>query len=103
MEFLLKRRDGRDIAQKNRYCPVQNGMYGQPTYNPTSQTAQQNVWASDVFCILYQLLRTWTETHTVQIFRNDTQIFFHFDMLSIQTPLLSRKHISVFDLISWAW
>ena len=29
MAFLLKRRDGRDIAKK-RYCPVQNGTYGQP-------------------------------------------------------------------------
>jgi hypothetical protein len=29
MAFLLKRRDGRDIA-KERYCPVQNGTYGQP-------------------------------------------------------------------------
>jgi hypothetical protein len=29
MEFLLKRRDGRDITKK-RYCPVQNGTYGQP-------------------------------------------------------------------------
>jgi hypothetical protein len=31
MAFLLKRRDGRDIA-KNRYCPVQNGTDGQPSY-----------------------------------------------------------------------
>jgi hypothetical protein len=30
MAFLLKRRDGRDIAKKKRYCPVQNGTYGQP-------------------------------------------------------------------------
>jgi hypothetical protein len=28
MAFLLKGRDGRDIAKK-RYCPVQNGTYGQ--------------------------------------------------------------------------
>jgi hypothetical protein len=31
MAFLLKRRDGRDIAKK-RYCPVQNGTYGQPNH-----------------------------------------------------------------------
>jgi hypothetical protein len=30
MAFLLKRRDGWDIAKKKRYCPVQNGTYGQP-------------------------------------------------------------------------
>jgi hypothetical protein len=30
MAFLLKWRDDRDIA-KTRYCPVQNGTYGQPT------------------------------------------------------------------------
>jgi hypothetical protein len=33
MVFLLKWRDGRDLAKK-RYCPVQNGTYGQPTYRP---------------------------------------------------------------------
>jgi hypothetical protein len=27
--ILLKRRDGREIWKK-RYCPVQNGTYGQP-------------------------------------------------------------------------
>jgi hypothetical protein len=31
MAFLLKRRDGRDIAKK-LYCSVQNGTYGQPNY-----------------------------------------------------------------------
>jgi hypothetical protein len=34
MTFLLKRRDGRDIAKK-RYCPVQNGTYGQPINEST--------------------------------------------------------------------
>jgi hypothetical protein len=34
MAFLLKRRDGRDIAKK-RYCPVQNGTYGQPMFRIT--------------------------------------------------------------------
>jgi hypothetical protein len=31
MAFLLKRQDGLDIA-KQRYCPVQNETYGQPTH-----------------------------------------------------------------------
>jgi hypothetical protein len=33
MAYLLKRRDGWDIAKK-RHCPVQNGAYGQPSTGP---------------------------------------------------------------------
>jgi hypothetical protein len=33
MAFLLKRQDGQEIAKKkNRYCPIQNGTYGQPMH-----------------------------------------------------------------------
>jgi hypothetical protein len=41
MAFLLKRRDGRDIA-KNRYCPVQNGTYGQPINNATALQTRED-------------------------------------------------------------
>jgi hypothetical protein len=40
MTFLLKRRDGREIAKKKRYCPVQNGTYGQPTKTRSDQEIQ---------------------------------------------------------------
>ena len=43
MAFLLKRRD---IA-KIRYCPVQNGTYGQPTLNTK---ALQSLHRSQTAC-----------------------------------------------------
>jgi hypothetical protein len=45
MAYLLKRRDGRDIAKK-RYCPVQKGTYGQPsdtTYSGGNLPFQRNM------------------------------------------------------------
>jgi hypothetical protein len=101
MEFLLKRRDGRAIAQKKtgtvpfkpgrmvslliiQHLKLHSKMYGQVMFS-----------VYFINCLEHE------QKHTLYRSSEMTRkIFSHFDMLSIQTPLLSRKHTSVFDLIS---